>query len=102
MEYLCSFLFLDVIHTVGPIARGSCDERLKRQLRNCYEASLKLLETQGLKSIAFPCISTGIYGFPQDDAAEIAVSTVKEWLTEKQALNDFRSGLQVAPFTQRE
>ncbi|XP_043552577.1 ADP-ribose glycohydrolase MACROD1-like isoform X2 [Chiloscyllium plagiosum] len=77
-----------IIHTVGPIARGSCDERLKRQLRNCYEASLKLLETQGLKSIAFPCISTGIYGFPQDDAAEIAVSTVKEWLTEKQALVD--------------
>ncbi|XP_048391586.1 ADP-ribose glycohydrolase MACROD1-like [Stegostoma tigrinum] len=77
-----------VIHTVGPIARGSCDERLKRQLRNCYEASLKLFEAQGLKSIAFPCISTGIYGFPQDDAAEIAVSTVKEWLADKQALVD--------------
>ncbi|XP_067900412.1 ADP-ribose glycohydrolase MACROD2 isoform X2 [Heterodontus francisci] len=77
-----------VIHTVGPVARGNCDERLKRQLRNCYETSLKLLEAQGLKSIAFPCISTGIYGFPQDDAAEIAVSTVKEWLADKQALVD--------------
>uniref|UniRef100_UPI00398E54E5 ADP-ribose glycohydrolase MACROD2 isoform X2 n=1 Tax=Pristiophorus japonicus TaxID=55135 RepID=UPI00398E54E5 len=76
-----------VIHTVGPVARGNCDERLKRQLRNCYETSLKLLETQGLKSIAFPCISTGIYGFPQDDAAEIAVSTVKEWLADKRDLN---------------
>ncbi|XP_059842183.1 ADP-ribose glycohydrolase MACROD2-like isoform X2 [Hypanus sabinus] len=75
-----------VIHTVGPIARGSCDERLKRQLRNCYETSLKLLETQGLRSIAFPCISTGIYGFPQEDAAEIAVSTIKEWLVDKQDL----------------
>ncbi|XP_078412597.1 ADP-ribose glycohydrolase MACROD2 [Cetorhinus maximus] len=77
-----------VIHTVGPVARGNCDERLKRQLRNCYETSLKLLEAQGLKSIAFPCISTGIYGFPQDDAAEIAVSTIKEWLADKQALVD--------------
>ncbi|XP_059842185.1 ADP-ribose glycohydrolase MACROD1-like isoform X4 [Hypanus sabinus] len=77
-----------VIHTVGPIARGSCDERLKRQLRNCYETSLKLLETQGLRSIAFPCISTGIYGFPQEDAAEIAVSTIKEWLVDKQDLVD--------------
>ncbi|XP_072362735.1 ADP-ribose glycohydrolase MACROD2 isoform X1 [Scyliorhinus torazame] len=77
-----------VIHTVGPVARGNCDERLKRQLRNCYETSLKLLEAQGLKSIAFPCISTGIYGFPQDDAAEIAVSTVKDWLADKQALVD--------------
>uniref|UniRef100_UPI00398F222E ADP-ribose glycohydrolase MACROD2 isoform X4 n=1 Tax=Pristiophorus japonicus TaxID=55135 RepID=UPI00398F222E len=77
-----------VIHTVGPVARGNCDERLKRQLRNCYETSLKLLETQGLKSIAFPCISTGIYGFPQDDAAEIAVSTVKEWLADKRDLVD--------------
>ncbi|XP_067845568.1 ADP-ribose glycohydrolase MACROD1-like isoform X2 [Heptranchias perlo] len=77
-----------VIHTVGPVARGNCDGRLKRQLRNCYESSLKLLETQGLKSIAFPCISTGIYGFPQDDAAEIAVSTIKEWLADKRALVD--------------
>ncbi|XP_062912205.1 ADP-ribose glycohydrolase MACROD2 isoform X2 [Mobula hypostoma] len=77
-----------VIHTVGPIARGNCDERLKRQLRNCYETSLKLLETQGLRSIAFPCISTGIYGFPQEDAAEIAVSTIKEWLVDKRDLVD--------------
>ncbi|XP_069787925.1 ADP-ribose glycohydrolase MACROD2 isoform X2 [Narcine bancroftii] len=75
-----------VIHTVGPIARGNCDDRLKRQLRNCYETSLKLLETQGLRSIAFPCISTGIYGFPQEDAAEIAVSTIKEWLVDKRGL----------------
>ncbi|XP_007890482.2 ADP-ribose glycohydrolase MACROD2 isoform X2 [Callorhinchus milii] len=74
-----------VIHTVGPIAKGNCDERLKRQLKSCYDSSLKLLETQDLKSIAFPCISTGIYGFPQDDAAEIAVSTIKEWLFEKRA-----------------
>ncbi|XP_032882176.1 ADP-ribose glycohydrolase MACROD2 [Amblyraja radiata] len=77
-----------VIHTVGPIARGNCDERLKRQLRNCYENSLMLLETQGLRSIAFPCISTGIYGFPQEDAAEIAVSTIKEWLADKRSLVD--------------
>ncbi|XP_069787927.1 ADP-ribose glycohydrolase MACROD2 isoform X3 [Narcine bancroftii] len=77
-----------VIHTVGPIARGNCDDRLKRQLRNCYETSLKLLETQGLRSIAFPCISTGIYGFPQEDAAEIAVSTIKEWLVDKRGLVD--------------
>ncbi|XP_078261785.1 ADP-ribose glycohydrolase MACROD1-like isoform X2 [Rhinoraja longicauda] len=77
-----------VIHTVGPIARGNCDERLKRQLRNCYETSLLLMEIQGLRSIAFPCISTGIYGFPQEDAAEIAVSTIKEWLVDKRGLVD--------------
>lgn len=49
-------------------------------LRACYENSLKLAAKNGLKSIAFPCISTGVYRFPPDQAAQIAVQTVREFL----------------------
>ncbi len=64
-----------VIHTVGPIWEGgSADE--ERLLANAYANSLKLAEAHGLRSIAFPAISTGVYGFPPDRAAEIAVATV--------------------------
>ncbi|XP_058880399.1 ADP-ribose glycohydrolase MACROD2-like isoform X7 [Acipenser ruthenus] len=70
----------DVIHTVGPIARGYIGKTQKELLANCYENSLKLLLDNGLRSVAFPCISTGIYGFPNEPAAEIALETVRNWI----------------------
>jgi O-acetyl-ADP-ribose deacetylase (regulator of RNase III) len=68
-----------VIHTVGPIWRGggANEEAL---LASCYRESLKLASAHGVASIAFPAISTGIYGFPAERAAEIAVRTVAEVL----------------------
>ncbi|XP_066243215.1 ADP-ribose glycohydrolase MACROD2 isoform X4 [Saccopteryx leptura] len=69
-----------VIHTVGPIARGHINGSHKEDLANCYKSSLKLVKENNLRSVAFPCISTGIYGFPNEPAAVIALSTIKEWL----------------------
>ncbi|XP_062851026.1 ADP-ribose glycohydrolase MACROD2 isoform X2 [Trichomycterus rosablanca] len=71
-----------VIHTVGPIARGNVDTPQKGALKSCYLNSLDLLKENKLRSVAFPCISTGIYGFPNDPAASIALQTVKDWLSE--------------------
>ncbi|KAM6367973.1 ADP-ribose glycohydrolase MACROD2 isoform 1-T1 [Alca torda] len=70
-----------VIHTVGPIARGHLTDAHKENLANCYKSSLKLAKENNIRSIAFPCISTGIYGFPNEPAAVIALNTVKEWLS---------------------
>ncbi|XP_078005835.1 ADP-ribose glycohydrolase MACROD2 isoform X2 [Phascolarctos cinereus] len=69
-----------VIHTVGPIARGHISDSHKEDLANCYKSSLKLAKENNIRSIAFPCISTGIYGFPNEPAAIIALTTIKEWL----------------------
>ncbi|XP_035387303.1 ADP-ribose glycohydrolase MACROD2 isoform X2 [Electrophorus electricus] len=71
-----------VIHTVGPIARGTVGPSQSRDLRSCYETSLRLMEENKLHSVAFPCISTGIYGFPNEPAAVIALRTVRDWLKE--------------------
>jgi O-acetyl-ADP-ribose deacetylase (regulator of RNase III) len=68
-----------VIHTVGPVWDGGRYGEAEL-LRSCYEESLRLAAEQELKSIAFPCISTGIYGYPHDSACEIAVATVLDWL----------------------
>ena len=68
-----------VIHTVGPIWRGG-GNREDQQLRECYLNSMKLAEQNGVRTIAFPSISTGAYGFPIERAARIAVSTVRECL----------------------
>ncbi|KAM3675709.1 ADP-ribose glycohydrolase MACROD2 isoform 2-T3 [Ammospiza maritima maritima] len=70
-----------VIHTVGPIARGYLTDTHKENLASCYKSSLKLAKEYNIRSIAFPCISTGIYGFPNEPAAVIALSTIKEWLS---------------------
>ncbi|MEJ2094055.1 MAG: O-acetyl-ADP-ribose deacetylase [Gammaproteobacteria bacterium] len=65
-----------IIHTVGPVWQGGKNNE-SGLLRDCYENSLKLAFAKGLKSIAFPCISTGIYGYPKTDAARIAIATMK-------------------------
>ena len=71
-----------VIHTVGPVWRGGGfgEDAL---LASCYRNSLGLAAEHGLRSIAFPAISTGIYGFPADRAARIAVATVREALASR-------------------
>ncbi|XP_058235533.1 ADP-ribose glycohydrolase MACROD2 isoform X2 [Hemibagrus wyckioides] len=71
-----------VIHTVGPIARGNVGQVQREDLASCYKSSLKLVEEYSLRSVAFPCISTGIYGFPNEPAADIALNTVRDWLKE--------------------
>ncbi|MGV3528467.1 MAG: O-acetyl-ADP-ribose deacetylase [Flavisolibacter sp.] len=73
-----------VIHTVGPVWRGGNNSEAEL-LANCYFNSLQLAVDNGCKTIAFPNISTGVYGFPKKQAAEIAVSSVREFL-KKQAL----------------
>jgi len=67
-----------VIHTVGPHWNGGKSNE-EQKLKNCYINSLKLAEEYGLRSIAFPNISTGIYRFPKQPAAEIALQTVREF-----------------------
>ena len=62
-----------VIHAVGPFGEN------KSLLQSCYQRALELLERNNLKSIAFPCISTGIYEYPNENAAHIALSTVRNW-----------------------
>src|SRR5512134_14890 len=71
-----------VIHTVGPVWRGggSGEDEL---LASCYRQSLDLADRYGCRSIAFPAISTGIYGFPAERAARIAVATVKSFLADR-------------------
>lgn len=69
-----------VLHTVGPIVSGLLTQTHKRQLADCYRSCLQLASQKGLKSIAFCCISTGEFHFPQKKAAEIAVQTVTEFL----------------------
>lgn len=68
-----------VIHTVGPIVSGKLTARDEELLASCYKSCLALAEETGLRSVAFCCISTGVFGFPQRRAAEIAVQTVKEY-----------------------
>ena len=70
-----------VIHTPGPVWRdGQHGE--PELLASCYRRSLELAAAQGAKSIAFPCISTGVYGYPADEAAEIAIHSVRKALAD--------------------
>ncbi len=69
-----------VIHTVGPVVSGGLTETHCRQLADCYRSCLELAGSNNIKSIAFCCISTGEFHFPQEKAAVIAVQTVTEFL----------------------
>lgn len=84
-----------VLHTVGPIVSGQLTENHCRQLADCYRSCLELAAESKLKSIAFCCISTGEFHFPQKRAAEIAVKTVMDFLNtddsiEKVVFNVFK------------
>ena len=68
-----------VLHTVGPIIYGTLTKKDKELLASCYRSCLELAEQKGLKSIAFCCISTGEFHFPNDKAAQIAIETVKQY-----------------------
>lgn len=68
-----------VIHTVGPIVSGELAPEHCKLLESCYNSCLELAVQSCIKSIAFCCISTGVFGFPQKEAAEIAVRTVREF-----------------------
>lgn len=67
-----------VIHTPGPVWHGG-NRREPELLRACYDNSLTLAAENGCSSVAFPCISTGVYGYPKQAAAEIAITAVREW-----------------------
>ena len=69
-----------VLHTVGPIIRGRVTQRDRALLASCYRSCLELAAEKGLESVAFCCISTGEFHFPNEQAAEIAVQTVKAFL----------------------
>lgn len=69
-----------ILHTVGPIVQWDVTPEDEELLRGCYRSCLKLAADNNAASIAFCCISTGVFRFPQEPAAEIAVKTVKEYL----------------------
>lgn len=68
-----------VVHTVGPVWNGG-NSKERELLANCYKHSLALAQEYSCKTISFPAISTGVYRFPKDEAAKIAMNTVKEYL----------------------
>ena len=73
-----------VIHAVGPIYQDGRSGEAE-SLRSCYVESLRLASETGLESVAFPCVSTGAYGYPKAEACEVAVDTVLAWLSSHDA-----------------
>lgn len=69
-----------VVHTVGPIVQGKLTAEHCRLLESCYRSCLEIAVQNGIDSIAFCCISTGVFGFPKKEAAEIAVRTVRDFM----------------------
>ncbi|XP_023559691.1 O-acetyl-ADP-ribose deacetylase MACROD1 isoform X2 [Octodon degus] len=84
-----------VIHTVGPIAHGEPSASQAAELRSCYLNSLDLLLEHRLRSAAFPCISTGVFGYPNEAAADVVLTTLREWL--EQHKDKIPQGLQDPP-----
>lgn len=76
-----------VIHTVGPVWNGGVKDE-EQKLANCYQNSLKIALENNCKTIAFPNISTGIYKFPKDRAAKIAIQTVNEFLSKEKNIEE--------------
>ena len=76
-----------VIHTVGPVWKGG-NKGEDQLLKNAYTNSLKLASANRIETIAFPNISTGVYHFPKDKAAEIAISTVTEYLKSENTIKE--------------
>lgn len=71
-----------IIHTVGTIVNGNVTNENQEELKSCYMSCLKLADEKKLSNIAFCCISTGVFGFPNQRAAEIAIDTVKRYKSE--------------------
>ena len=71
-----------IVHIVGPIVEGGLTPALEKELADCYRNTLDLCAENGLHSVAFCCISTGVFRFPNQRAATIAVKTVSDWLEE--------------------
>ena len=76
-----------VIHTVGPVWRGG-DSGEPGLLSNCYRNSLKLAVENGIKTVSFPSISTGIYGYPVEKASAVALEVVTEFLQDNDDLDE--------------
>lgn len=85
-----------VIHTVGPVYAGR--PRDAELLASCYRNSLELVKKHNIHSIAFPAISTGVYGYPLEEAVPIAVQTVNAWLIENR---DYPIAVTMSCFSQR-
>lgn len=75
-----------VLHTVGPIVHGALTEQHRQMLASSYRSCLELAAQQGLRSVAFCCISTGVFGFPNEPAAEVALETVLQFLQESSTI----------------
>ncbi|MCQ8898122.1 MAG: macro domain-containing protein, partial [Hadesarchaea archaeon] len=78
-----------VIHTVGPIWRGG-NKREPQMLARAYRSSLQLAVSRGIRTISFPSISTGAYGYPVEKASRVALKTVKEFLEKEDRLEEVR------------
>lgn len=75
-----------VLHTVGPIIRTRVGQKDRELLKSCYRSCLELAAENGVRSVAFCCISTGVFRFPRDEAAQIAAATVCEFLNANSAI----------------
>ncbi len=75
-----------ILHTVGPIVQGAVTEKEREKLADCYRSCLTLAAENGIESVAFCCISTGVFSFPNEEAAEIAVRTVRTFTENDQRI----------------